>query len=386
MAPLPNVQLSYGPMLVGVFFNMILYGVFVGQVLTYYQLYRKDDAWMRYFVREQIGARISPRLMHSSQVAYLFVLETANTGLDIGIMYQPLILEYGRIPVYFPLLFPSQPLIVVLVSTPIQIFFAWRIRTLTKMIWVPIVISTFAVAALTGGLWTTVKVAIIKELVHKPELHNSALLWFLASCVADILITISLVLTLSHRKTGFVSTDSVIDKIIRTTIQTGMVTSIFSILDVICFMVFPHYSINFVWDLALSKLYSNCLLSTLNARAHFNISTSRVSGSRSRGPQTGQLVFEDMALAMSMGVTPVGTKFDEFELAGQDTTDDSMRDSGVGTPLPTVKFDDHRADASGRESATETEISTDDIVETPRTGGFMLYTGGSAATRGLSEP
>lgn len=34
--------------------------------------------------------------MHSSQVAYLFVLETANTGLDIGIMYQPLILEYGK--------------------------------------------------------------------------------------------------------------------------------------------------------------------------------------------------------------------------------------------------------------------------------------------------
>ncbi|KAJ7747817.1 hypothetical protein B0H16DRAFT_1554700, partial [Mycena metata] len=363
MAPLANVQLSYGPMLVGVFFNMILYGVFVGQVLTYYQLYRKDDAWMRYFV------------------AYLFVLETANTGLDIGIMYQPLILEYGRTPVYFPLLFPSQPLIVVLVSTPIQIFFAWRIRMITKMIWVPIVISIFALAALTGGLWTTVKVAIIKELAHKPELHNSALLWFLASCVADILITISLVLTLSHRKTGFVATDSVIDKIIRTTIQTGMVTAIFSILDVICFMVFPHYSVNFVWDLALSKLYSNALLSTLNARAHLaTISTSRPS--RAGGPPTGQLVFEDMALAMSMGVTPAGTKFDDdpFERAGHDTTttDDSMRSgSGVGTPLPRIKFDDdeRRTDGSGRESGTGTATSMEDIMETPRTGAFMLYTG-----------
>ncbi|KAJ7776410.1 Aldehyde/histidinol dehydrogenase [Mycena metata] len=86
----PYSRCQYGPMLVGVFFNMILYGVFIGQVLTYYQLYCKDDAWMRYFV------------------AYLFVLETVNTGLDIGIMYQPLILEYGRTPVHFPLLFPSR--------------------------------------------------------------------------------------------------------------------------------------------------------------------------------------------------------------------------------------------------------------------------------------
>ncbi|KAJ7725486.1 hypothetical protein B0H16DRAFT_1332675, partial [Mycena metata] len=74
-----------------------------------------------------------------------------------------------------------------LVSTPIQVFFTWRKRTIIKMTWVPIVISIFAVATLTGGLWTTVKVAIIKELAHKPELHSSALLWFLASCVADIL-------------------------------------------------------------------------------------------------------------------------------------------------------------------------------------------------------
>lgn len=38
---------------------------------------------------------------------------------------------------------------------------------------------------------------------------------------------------------------------------------------------------NFLWDLALSKLYSNCLLSTLNARASLNNMSS--SNSRHRG-------------------------------------------------------------------------------------------------------
>jgi len=31
-------------------------------------------------------------------------------------------------------------------------------------------------------------------------------------------------------------------------------------------MTLPHYAINFIFDLALTKLYVNCLMSTLNAR------------------------------------------------------------------------------------------------------------------------
>jgi hypothetical protein len=239
-------------MLIGVFFNMILYGVLVGQTLAYYQLYRKDPAWMRLFV------------------GFLFFVETANTTLDMAMMYQPLILEYGQKLVFFPIVFMTEPLCVVLVSMPIQIFFAWRIHQLTKSLWIPAIISVLAVASFAGGVWTATMVQILREFAKKPLLHNSALLWFLAACVADILITVSLVRTLRQKKTGFSTTDSVLDKIIRTTIQTGMITALFSILDVACFMVLPHYAVNFVWDLSLSKLYSNCLMSTLNARLKLN--------------------------------------------------------------------------------------------------------------------
>ncbi|KAJ7033559.1 hypothetical protein C8F04DRAFT_1104310 [Mycena alexandri] len=250
--PLPNVQLSYGPMIVGVFFNMILYGVLAGQTLSYFQVYKKDATWMRLFV------------------GFLFAVETANTALDMAMMYEPLILNYGRKPVFFPTVFMTEPLCVVLVSVPVQLFFAWRIHQLTKSLWVPLIISVFGVASFAGGLWTAIRVQMLREFSKKPLLHNSALLWFLAACVADVLITISLVMTLSKKKTGFVATDSVIEKIIRMTIQTGMITALFSILDVVCFMALPHYAVNFVWDLALSKLYSNCLLSTLNARHKLN--------------------------------------------------------------------------------------------------------------------
>jgi len=41
---------------------------------------------------------------------------------------------------------------------------------------------------------------------------------------------------------------------------------------------------NFIWDLALSKLYSNCLLSTLNARASLQFS-SRSTGDYHSAPR-----------------------------------------------------------------------------------------------------
>ncbi|KAJ7713422.1 hypothetical protein B0H16DRAFT_1810437 [Mycena metata] len=248
--PLPNVQLSYGPMIVGVFFNMILYGVLAGQTLSYFQVYRKDATWMRLFV------------------GFLFAVETANTALDMAMMYEPLILKYGQKPVFFPTVFMTEPLCIVLVSMPIQLFFAWRIHQLTKSLWVPLIISVFGVASFAGGLWTAIKVQMLREFIKKPLLHNSALLWFLAACVADVLITISLVKTLSQKKTGFAATDSVLDRIIRMTIQTVRCSASWT--SSASWHCRQHYAVNFVWDLALSKLYSNCLLSTLNARHKLN--------------------------------------------------------------------------------------------------------------------
>ncbi|KAJ7456340.1 hypothetical protein B0H11DRAFT_1662742, partial [Mycena galericulata] len=93
-----------------------------------------------------------------------------------------------------------------LVSTPIQLFFAWRIWNLTKHIWCSVLIVLLAGAALAGGFYTAAHVSIIKLFARKPELHTGALVWFLASSAADVLITAALVLTPSNRKTGFATT------------------------------------------------------------------------------------------------------------------------------------------------------------------------------------
>ncbi|KAJ3784290.1 hypothetical protein GGU10DRAFT_358267 [Lentinula aff. detonsa] len=251
VAPVFHVELMFGPMLIGVFFNMILFGVLLNQMHFYFQTYKSDALWIKCLV------------------AYLFVVETANTVFDMIIIYQPLITQFGtqKAVKYFPTLFMTEPIVVVLVSMPIQCFFAWRITKITKSYIIPAIIVVLAFTSATGGFITGIKIVILKLFIKKPELHWSALLWFLPSCVADILITVTLVRSLSKRKTSFSVTNSMIDKLIRMTVQTGMITAICAIGDVACFMALPHTAINFIWDLALAKLYTNCLMSTLNARS-----------------------------------------------------------------------------------------------------------------------
>ncbi|KAF9445151.1 hypothetical protein P691DRAFT_710809 [Macrolepiota fuliginosa MF-IS2] len=260
-SPPPNVQLSYGPMLIGVFINMILYGILVAQTYSYYQLYKNDARWIKYLV------------------LYLFIVETVNTGIDMAMMYQPLILEYGHQLIRFPVMFAAEPITIVAISTPIQLFFAWRIRLLTKQNIIAAIVAILSLVSFAGGIWTTIMITIIKLFKRKPELHWPALMWFLAATVADVLITGTLVINLSRRKTGFAATDDAISKIIRMTVQTGMLTALFAIGDVIFFMTLANTALNFIWDLALTKLYANCLLSTLNARAGLKEITSQ-SGQR----------------------------------------------------------------------------------------------------------
>ncbi|KAK2459480.1 hypothetical protein APHAL10511_008514 [Amanita phalloides] len=272
-----SVQLLFGPMLIGTFLNMILYGVMVvqagidvtlitvspvsfepSQLIVYLQTYKHDARWLRYFMY------------------FLFVSETINSGFTIAVMYEPLILRYGKPEAveYFPLSLSADPVMTVIISTPVQIFIAWRIKVITKSRLLAVVIGFLALVALSGGIWLTVTVTRIRRFSLKPKLHWPALTWLLSSALADVIIAAILTWSLFRRKTSCRDTDHAINKIMRITIQTGLITAIFATLDVVCFLGFPHTSINFVWDFSLSKLYSNALLSTLNARRGLEITNS----------------------------------------------------------------------------------------------------------------
>ncbi|KAJ6573440.1 hypothetical protein DFH09DRAFT_1151871 [Mycena vulgaris] len=261
-APAPNVELLFGPMLIGVLLNTTLYGVtnadLVIQILIYYNRYKQDRKWVRYLV------------------LYLLVAETVNVVFDIGLIYEPLIFRYAtaRALVVSPLLLrpgtsciccvgSSESFILVAISMPVQLFVAWRVKMLTQSYFVPILIAVLAIVSFGGGLSVTIMVSLRPEYAGFGNFHPFVMTWLSSSAACDVILSMALIYSLRTRKTGAGATDRYVDRIICLTVQTGSITAIAAMLDLLVFFFTP---IQFIWDLPLSKLYSNALLSTLNTR------------------------------------------------------------------------------------------------------------------------
>ncbi|KAJ8075639.1 hypothetical protein PM082_021269 [Marasmius tenuissimus] len=80
-----------------------------------------------------------------------------------------------------------------------------------------------------------------------------------------------------------------VDRIIRSTIQTGALTSVCAIIDLILFLVNPT-ALHLTFNFALAKLYTNALMSSLNSRRGWRYANGPSSNSNSRGTAS-----EDMA-------------------------------------------------------------------------------------------
>ncbi|CAE6346150.1 unnamed protein product [Rhizoctonia solani] len=87
-----------------------------------------------------------------------------------------------------------------------------------------------------------------------------------SSVVTDGVIAIILSWFLCTRRTGYPKTDHRINRIIRNTMQTGLVVTIWATTDLVLFLTMPYNSMHLIPQLSLCKLYTASLLTTLNTR------------------------------------------------------------------------------------------------------------------------
>ncbi|CAK5270799.1 unnamed protein product [Mycena citricolor] len=153
---------------------------------------------------------------------------------------------------------------------------AWRIKLITKSKALGACVAFLAFLSLTGGVASSIGVAQSPDFSDFQHHQVPLTLWLTSTAFADLFITTFLVNFLWKHQTGFhTRTDSVADKIISFTVQTGLLTSFAAIADVTLFLIVPHTTLMFIWDFSLSKMYSICLLAALNARHEWNILLDR---------------------------------------------------------------------------------------------------------------
>ncbi|KAJ7129085.1 hypothetical protein C8R46DRAFT_1143751 [Mycena filopes] len=237
-------------MLLGVILNTLLYGVMLVQVQLYFQRYKTDRQGFKYLI------------------IYLVLAETANWICNIGLIYEPIILHFGS-PLaleFTPTMFKTDALLIVLISTPIQLFMAWRIHVITRSPVLPVIISILALASLGGGIAVSIVVTLHPKFQDFSSFRSEVYFWLISSATCDVVLTLTLAYSLWVRKTHIKATDSYINRVIRLTVQTGTITAAAALADILLTVIFPTTPVNFIVDFPLSKLYTNTLISTLNAR------------------------------------------------------------------------------------------------------------------------
>ncbi|KAF8438513.1 hypothetical protein L210DRAFT_3544239 [Boletus edulis BED1] len=90
--------------------------------------------------------------------------------------------------------------------------------------------------------------------------------WLGSTLVCDLAITICMILSLRPSNSHFSSSKSTLVKLTRLTIETGLVTSVAALLELILGVAYEQYLYHIAVFFAISKLYANCLLASLNFR------------------------------------------------------------------------------------------------------------------------
>ncbi|EIW84553.1 hypothetical protein CONPUDRAFT_100731 [Coniophora puteana RWD-64-598 SS2] len=255
-------ELIQGPFFIGVMINILLLGVLLLQVYLYFSSYKKDKFWMKFFIW------------------VLFIMDIVNTVFLVIYVYGRLIVDFGNETTIATenWVFSIDPISAGIITAMVQCFFAWRVKVITNNIWGVLAICICALGNFTGALASCIYSTFRTSFLEFQTFENVVIVWLAASALGDIIIATVLVKHLRSLRTGFAATDDIVNKVIRLTLQTGLLTAICASINLIIFCA-DTSGVYLIFNIPLPKLYTNSLMSSLNSRKGGGFDSSQRSGS-----------------------------------------------------------------------------------------------------------
>ncbi|KAH9912338.1 uncharacterized protein BXZ73DRAFT_107474 [Epithele typhae] len=249
MAEAIDMDFTVGPFYFAIVFDAILYGILLANMFMYFTSPKRDAIWMRVLV------------------GTILVVETAHTAFNISAVFLALVQGFGD---YANLAVTSWagmsfPITTGIAAMLVQWFFAWRIKVITRNMWIVGGIFFFSIIQILGAIGTTIAVSKVVYLTDYYKFQPIVIVWCIGAVTADVLITTTLVYFLHKRKSGIAGTDTIINNIIRLTLETNLLTFVWNLVDLATYLRVPG-TMHLMFNLTISKLYSLSLLVSLNAR------------------------------------------------------------------------------------------------------------------------
>ncbi|KAJ7430413.1 hypothetical protein B0H11DRAFT_2135886 [Mycena galericulata] len=253
-----NLESSYGLLLIGCFLSAAIWGVSLVQTILYFFIYEKDLLKLKLLV------------------LLLIVLDTANEILILNSVWPALILHWGRVDILEKsegtIALIHHVWVAALVATGVQSYYIWRIYTLSghKRLLPCLLIALVAWQIIGLGPYNFLAFGKAPVSAGKQSLQLTAVAISLRACGAatDILVTGAMIyLLLKPRNSNhFPSTQKIVFRLIIMSINSGLWTALFAVLDLISIVAFPTDFTFCVFELPLCSMYLSTMLVNLNAR------------------------------------------------------------------------------------------------------------------------
>ncbi|KAJ8689168.1 hypothetical protein PTI98_013218 [Pleurotus ostreatus] len=163
------------------------------------------------------------------------------------------------------------PFISGIITAIVQNFLSWRIYKLTNSIWLPAVIFVLSMVGCAFSFLFGIRVIKLGLHYSSPQAVGEYLdVWISCAAVCDVLGTgaIVTILAKSYSKSLFRSTRTMVSNLLKFTVETGLVTTVWAIIHVSLWATMPQTSFHYIFYFSLPRLYSNWLFATLNSRLY----------------------------------------------------------------------------------------------------------------------
>ncbi|EIN10734.1 hypothetical protein PUNSTDRAFT_142680 [Punctularia strigosozonata HHB-11173 SS5] len=221
------------------------------QTIIYYAHYKHDPTWMKV------------------AISVISVFSALHTAVNAQWAYDALVIHWGQTDLLLRANWnvAAGSSLNGIVAMFCQLWFGYRIRVLTDNRWIALVVAILAVTSFLGSVGTSLAPIWIPEILDFTKFKSIVVVWLACAALCDVTVTVVLSICLRNHKTGIRASDNLINRITLMTIQNGLLTTIWAILNLLFFLIVKsglHLAIN----IPLADLYFLTLLTTLNARKH----------------------------------------------------------------------------------------------------------------------
>ncbi|KAF8995181.1 hypothetical protein BDQ17DRAFT_1545276 [Cyathus striatus] len=277
------------PVLFGFAGYWALTGLFVSQLIKYFTVYRFKD---RLFVRIFVMIVIFTTLFFSSLVMFIV--------WRFFIIKRPSHVVSGPpppIPIWSTLPSPT----IAFVSTIVHFFFGWRMRMLRRSSK-----TVFCICAFVYSLSLTQFVSAAADFIRfniagrrlatKRSFNTLTTLWLIGGLACDLIITITMsaLLFQVRERSTLKGTSKLLNKLIATTLETGLPTSMMSTAVLVTFIGYSQTNFDLCFMILLYIVYANAFMTALNTRRELrDLSTNNTMTSSDIHAVVGSLTSRD---------------------------------------------------------------------------------------------